>query len=498
MKSLEKIPKGKEISLYIDHQNTFFAHPRWGKQIASLLDERGVTYSFICKHPKAKTYFDNLGLPYEYEAPNRFLHAMHLMGLLLFNAKKFHLSVFTKKNTVSYLVIIGEIIGIWAIMYVMYQFLVPSVTLLVQPAYSIEDVVYNFRYYPSDTTWFTQDKTANYIAVPYQIGSIAYSHTLSVPLNSIQYLSKPSHGVLLVTNTLPIPFTFRKGTKFTTADGLVFLTDYAFWLPAGKKQAPTVMRVGATAADKDGGGNLIGARWNIGTGTRLLIKTLTQSAIMGGVYAQPEATFVWWYTKQVGTVSEEDIALVKQKLLDGITWDNKKLILKQEFHDDNGFLLPFDNMIQITDTSYTCNATPGQKADSVECSMKATYRYPYVIWHDLMQGVQQYVQQRPSQTKQLISLQKNTVTFYKSYPLAEFLIVPTKVSAVWWYDFQKDSNQLKPEISRKIAGMSTDDAKKVVLSYPEISSVILKTSPAWSDTLPTLKSRIYFRITGGE
>ncbi|MEI7478388.1 MAG: hypothetical protein WCJ81_08145 [bacterium] len=88
-------------------------------------------------------------------------------------------------------------------------------------------------------------------------------------------------------------------------------------------------------------------------------------------------------------------------------------------------------MIQITDTSYTCNATPGQKADSVECSMKATYRYPYVIWHDLMQGVQQYVQQRPSQTKQLISLQKNTVTFYKSYPLAEFLIVPTKVSAVW-------------------------------------------------------------------
>ena len=110
MKSLEKIPKGKLISLYIDHQNSFFAHPRWGKQIVSFMQERQVIYTFICKHPKAKKYFEDHGIPYEYEAPNRFLHSLHLFGMLLFNAKKFHLSVFTKKTTLSYVFIIGEVL----------------------------------------------------------------------------------------------------------------------------------------------------------------------------------------------------------------------------------------------------------------------------------------------------------------------------------------------------------------------------------------------------
>jgi hypothetical protein len=48
-----------------------------------------------------------------------------------------------------------------------------------------------------------------------------------------------------------------------------------------------------------------------------------------------------------------------------------------------------------------------------------------------MDGVAQYVAQRPSQTKQLISLQKNTVTFYEPYILQNIIVVPTKVSAVW-------------------------------------------------------------------
>ncbi|MBP6086341.1 hypothetical protein KA478_04120 [Patescibacteria group bacterium] len=152
MKSIEKLPKGKAVSLYIDYQNSFFAHPWWGKQIVSLMDERAIKYSFVSKHPKAKKYFEEHNIPYQYEAPNRFLHAMHLLGMLMFNAKKFHLSVFTKKSTLSYVFIIGEVLGIFAIVYVMYQFLVPSATLLIQPAYTVEDVVYNFRYYPANTT----------------------------------------------------------------------------------------------------------------------------------------------------------------------------------------------------------------------------------------------------------------------------------------------------------------------------------------------------------
>lgn len=105
----------------------------------------------MCKDSKEKKYFEENGLLYEYHAPNRFLHALHVFGMLLFNFKKFHLTVFTKKNTLSYVFVAAEFIAIAAIIYIMYQFLVPSAKVLLQPAYSVEDVVYNFRYYPAGT-----------------------------------------------------------------------------------------------------------------------------------------------------------------------------------------------------------------------------------------------------------------------------------------------------------------------------------------------------------
>lgn len=495
MKSLEKVSKGKHVFLYIDHQNSFFLHPwRW-KQIASLMQEKGVTYTCVCKHQKAKKYFEDHNMPYEYQAPNRFLHAMHLFGMLLFNFKKFHLSVFTKKSTVSYVFIAWEILWIWLIIYVMYQFLVPSTTILLQPAYTVEDVVYNFRYYPSGSTGMQDNTQTNYITVPYQIGSINHSHTLSVPIESLQYLSRPSAWEIIVTNTLPVKFTLKQWTQFITDNGLLFLANYAIVLPPWGRQNPSATRIAVTAADKDKDGNIIGERGNIGSWTRLLIKNLNQSAILWAVYANVQTWFAWWYTKKWGMVSDEDVALVKEKLIAAITWDNKKIIVKQEFHDEDGFLLPLPDLIKAENIQFEINALSWQKVDILEGKVTVTYRYPYVIWHDLMQWVSEYVKQRPSQTRQLISLQKNTATFYDTYVTQDYIVVPTKVSAVWWYDFAQDNNHIKPQIISQIAWLPVEEAKKIILWYPEVSSVVLKNSPAWSDTLPTLKSRMYFRTT---
>ncbi len=495
MKSLEKVSKGKQLFLYIDHQNSFFSHPwRW-KQIDSLLQEKWVNYTCICKHQKARKYFEDHNMPYEYQPPNRFLHSMHLFGMLLFNFKKFHLSVFTKKSTVSYIFIAGEVIWIGLIIYIMYQFLVPSTTILLQPSYTVEDVVYNFRYYPSGTTGLENNSETNYITVPYQIGSITHTHTLSVPVQSLQYLSHPSAWDVVVTNTLPVSYTLKPNTQLITDDGLIFLTNYALSLPPGSRKAPSTTRIAVTAADKDKAGNIIGDRGNIGSWTRLLIKNLNQSAILWAIYANVMSWFQWGYTKKSGTVSDDDINIVKEKLIAAITGDNKTILVKQEFHDEDGFLLPLPDLIRSENVQFDMNVSSGDAVDVLEGKVTVTFRYPYVIWHDLMQWVSEYVKQRPSQTRQLISLQKNTATFYETYITQDYIVVPTKVSAVWWYDFTQDSNHLKPQIISKIAWLSVEEAKKIILSYPEISSVILSNSPAWSDTLPTLKSRMYFKTT---
>lgn len=501
MKAIEKLPKGKSVFLYIDHQNSFFSHPRWGKQIVSLMEERNINYVFICKHPKAKKYFEDHEMPYQYEAPNRLLHAMHLFGMLLFNAKKFHLSVFTKKSTLSYIFIIGEILGIWAIIYIMYQFLVPSATILIQPAYTVEDVVYNFRYYLGSSVSSSPAAVSgesNYITIPFQIWSIKYSQSISVPLDSIQYLSNPSKGAVEVVNTLPVRFTLKQWTRFETQDKLIFTADQSFILPAGSRQNPSRVNVALTSADKDADWVLIWGKGNIGSGTRLVIKNLSQSAIIWAIYANATQDFVWWVTKKQWVVTDEDIQMVKDKLITALTGDNKIIIVKKEFNDPDWFLLPLPYAISMTGMQFSFNATSGDSVEKIDGTINVTYRYPYVIWHNLMEGVSEYVKQRPSQTRQLISLQKNTATFYDSYNIYDYIVLPTKVSAVRWYNFEKDMSSIKEEIKRKTAWMSMKDAQKVILSYPEISSVVIKTSPARSDTLPTLKSRVYVKTTSPE
>lgn len=298
IKTLEKLPKSKSIFLHIDHENTFYDHPWWGKQVKALLEEREIPYVCVSQHPSTKKYFDELDMQCAYEPPNRLLHTIHMMGLFLFNIKKFHVTVFTKKNTLSYFFIVGEIIGILVILYIMYQFLVPSATVLVQPAYTVEDVVYNFRYYPHDMTGSISGQTNAYIAIPYEDGSYQYTQTLSVPMQSLQYLSRPSAGTIIVYNTLNTPYTLRVATKFVTPEGNIYTADEPFVLPPGSRQQPSQTSLRVTAMDKDDEGNIIGEAGNISSGTRLLIKNLNQSSVLGAIYANAVADFTGGYTKK--------------------------------------------------------------------------------------------------------------------------------------------------------------------------------------------------------
>lgn len=495
MKSLEKVPKGKHLFLYIDNENSFFSHPWWWKQIDSLLKERGVSYICVCKDSKTKNYFENLGIPYQYDAPNRILQALHFVAMFLFNFKKFHLSVFTKKNSLSYFFIVGEIILIAGIIYVMYQFLVPSAKILIQPAYTVEDIVYNFRYYEQNTQSGELLKNWNYISVPYQIGSLQYSQTLSVPIYSLQYLGKPSSGKITVANTLSTSYTLKVGTRFITDDKLIFTANDSFVLPAWSRNLPSLTTISVTAADKDENGQIVGNRWNIASWTRLLIRNLQQSFVLWSIYATALTDFSGWYINSWSTISDKDISLIKEKLLAAVSWENKKLIVKKEFNNEDQFLLPLSNLISIQDVKYTINWNSGDKLDVLEWKVDVVYRYPYIIWNNLLDAIMHYLEQRPSETRQLISLQKNTTIFYDVSTIGGLIVIPTKVSAVWWYDFALDANNVLPEITEKIAWKSEKDAKSILLSYPEISAVILKLSPVWSDILPTLKSRIGYTTT---
>ena len=65
-------------------------------------------------------------------------------------------------------------------------------------------------------------------------------------------------------------------------------------------------------------------------------------------------------------VSDDDIALMRAKLIAGVSGDNKKMIVKKEFHDEDGFLLPLPDKIIMSNMEFSYNATSGDKVETLE------------------------------------------------------------------------------------------------------------------------------------
>jgi len=59
-KTLEKIPNGKIIHIYIDPEHSFFDNERWGKQIQELLTQKNLHASFITKTEATKKFFERI------------------------------------------------------------------------------------------------------------------------------------------------------------------------------------------------------------------------------------------------------------------------------------------------------------------------------------------------------------------------------------------------------------------------------------------------------
>lgn len=123
----------------------------------------------------------------------------------------------------------------------------------------------------------------------------------------------------------------------------------------------------------------------------------------------------------------------------------------------------------------------------------------YFTRNDMRTALQHYLGQRPSETLDIISMQKSSLTFFpdQNHPINgdELLIMPTKMSVIRGYDFVKDYNNLKEDMKNKILGLKKDDVQKILLDYAEVGSILIKLSPPWSDTIPSIRSRVNFKVS---
>jgi len=487
-KTLEKIPRWKEVEISIEPTHSLFDNEwRW-KQIKDIIDKRAIKATFPTQSEKCKKFFDKIWLKPDYIETNKLIKTLRTIYLFFFNIRKFHLDTKWKKYWVFF-VFWFEILFILWIIYLVYSLVIPNAKITINPSQTAETIIYNFRYYPA---WYNEYDEIRHITIPYYTGSFEYKYDLSINTVNVKYLQNPSIWEIKIFNTTNEKFTFVPNTRFITEDGRLFKTTNYVDLPAGYDWIPWEKIIRVKAMEQDDNWIFMWARWNIPQWTKLYIKNLKQSYFLQEIYAVAMQDFTWWSLDSEWEITQQDIDLLSWKLVNYID-QQKKNIAIQNFSNKDGVLLTFSDTIRYDIKSIDIPHEIWEKTSLINWTITVEVNFIYITRNDLVNAFSKYIQQRPSEKSKFISLDKNSLVFYEDDGSSDskwVFVVPTKIQVIQWYDFSKDINWLLDEIKDHIVWDDIEDARAYILQYPEISSVKLKISPRWYSIIPKLKSRI--------
>ena len=492
-RTLEKIQRWKEVEISIEPEHALFDNEWWWKQIKEILDKRSIKAIFPTQSEKCKNFFEKFWLKTDYVEQNKIKKFFRTIYLFFFNIKKFHLDTKWKKYWMVF-VFWFEILFILGILYLIYSLIIPNAKITINPSQQTETIIYNFRYYPAQDTEYPQ--YSKHISIPYYTWSFEYKYELSMNTTNMKYLQNPSIWEIKIINTTNQEITLIPNTRFITEDGRLFkITNYVT-LPAWYEGIPWEKIVRVKAMEQDDNWIVMWSRWNIPQGTTLYIKNLKQSFFLKEIYAVAMQDFTWWDLDSEWEIRAEDISILSWKLASYIE-QQKKNIAIQNFSDKEWILLTFDNTINYDIKSIDIPHEIWEKTSLINWTITVELWFFYIKWSDLINAFSEYIQQRPSEKSKFISIDKNSLVFYEddwSNDNKGVFVVPTKIQAIQWYDFEKDINWILDEIKDHIVWAEKEEARVFILKYPEISSVKLKISPRWYSSIPKLKSRIKISI----
>ena len=381
-----------------------------------------------------------------------------------------------------------EVVFMLLVLYGLYSLILPSTIVTISPATQTENIIYNFRYYPyANTTYPQQSKN---LTIPYHTGFIDYKYTMSISVDNIKHIQNPSQWVVSIKNDMNKDYTLLKGTRFETADGLVFIAKNYFKLtPGGTTNVPVM------ANESDNQWILMGWRWNIAKDTKMYVKNLKESFFLKQITATAIQDFSWWSLTDQWMVWDKDIALLSWKLVKTLQ-DEKMNIIDRNFTLPDSIVLRFDQMTSVAIQSIIIKNQARDKVPYLEWSIVARLSFVYIDQNDLQKEIQKYLAQRAADNRKLLTIDKKSLVLFNSIKEDALwaYIIPTKISVIEWYDFDKDINGIVDDIKTNIVGMDKTKAKEVLFKYPEISSATISIRPPRYSVITRLKSRISINV----
>lgn len=491
-KTLEKIPRWKDVEITIDPEHPLFENEWWWTQIKDIIYKRSLNVTVITNTEKSKEFFQKIWIKVQHTENNKFVKLLKMVYNFFFDIKKFHLD--TIKNWKRYNTIIIfwlEWIFLSVIIYLVIWLLIPTAKITINASQGNETIIYNFRYYPAEDTDYP--RYSRFLSIPFYTWSIDYSYDLSINTSNIKYLQNPSVWEVKIFNKTNEELKLVPNTRFITEDGKLFQTTTWINIPAAyNDETPGELVVKLKAMEKDENEVLMWSRWNITKWTILYIRNLKQSYFLKEVYAVAMDDFAWWSLESEWTITEKDIDLLSGKLVSYIDQQKKNIATQNFDKKGNSILLSFSDTTTANIKKISIPYKSWQNSSILKWTIDAEIWFIYVTWNDIINAFSDYMKERPSEKTQLISIDKNTLSFFDDeLSMSDnTYIVPTKIEVIEWYDFQKDINGIIEDIKSHITSMSIEDARNYILEFSEIASVKIKVTPRRYWSIPKLKSRI--------
>ncbi len=496
VQTIKKIPNYKKSSIDIHPENRIFRHSRRWTYLKTIIEEHHLDITFTAYDKLSIKYRESAGLPFHKKLKKSGLSSLSV-NTVLQKINSFHKVMFLKKNYMSVFVILAEFSVLITLLYVFWTLISPNATVLITPAYQLENVVYNFRYYPQED--FAAHQFQKYLSIPYYTGTINYDYDMSANVQNIRYEQESAQGTVVIKNTYPYTYSLLNKTRIITDEGVLFTFNKRVDVPGGSEERPGTARVRVTAEERFDTWELIGEVGNIPKGKIAYIKNLNDED-KKRVTVEAYSQFKWGKTIPIGTVIQDDIKNVEAEILATIE-KNKNRYLKSQYNNPEHIILPDESLYQIKIDKFETTSELWEASSFVEGKVDASIDFPFVLYEDVVKWIEAFLTQRAENDIHLTSFDKNSLALYTITwvdPAGDdpgYYLIPTKLPAIKKYNIETDALWIISEIKDKIAGLDTAAASKIILSYKEIDAVKTKITPRWYSIIPETKSRISFKFS---
>jgi hypothetical protein len=407
--------------------------------------------------------------------------------LLQWSVKKLH--------PISWLIMWAQITVFLVVLYILWWLLSPNAHLTFFPAHSLENVVYNFLFYP--TTYDTSWEKRNNIPLVYTTGSFLHTETISLPVNNITYEITDARLEVALQNTLPTDYSFLANTIFTTKDGRLFSTPEEIFLPAASPDGSSwVVILTLTALPFQDNGLPIGDRGNLLPTETLYIQKFDESMKNERIIALPIRILNQGSTIEKGIVQDTDIFNLEVRIRSSLEQRMKALIF-QHFKDSPYIVIPFTDMMWVSLLSWNTEQLPWTQATRIIGTIQAELRYAIIEKKQLLTNVLAYIQARPQQHLTFSHIDYSRVTFLakRADPdIPSRMLVPLVLPIVWRYSLDHHQRMLD-DLAHKVLWTTKETAKKIILQNPAIGDVDIRLRPPRYGVLPVVPSRITHSIS---